>query len=466
MGTVQTGPRPYAHLSWPALVPLGLFCATFAVYGVTGAFSLLTTWDDTGYLLLNETIKGVSFAHVREAFSQYYAGNYAPLHILSYLLDHALWGLSPAGYHLENVLLHALNGILFYHLLRRLDCTQWQATAAAWIFLFHPVQAETVAWVSQRKNLLAMLFFLTTLLSYRTYATRETGRTLPYLLALCSSAAAMLSKSVTVILPAILLFFDYTYLATTSRQPTRKRLLDKLPFVLLAAVFAGMAFVSQSEEAGGGRTGYPGGSPLATFYTMVPVLVSYLRDCIWPSGLSPFYMTTIRLQPDSAFFAALAVLIPIAAAGVWLYRHHRPLFFWYGLFFVALLPVLQIIPLVTLKHDRYLYFPLLGCAVLAVTFGHKVLTACSRRCRPLLLALIAAVLLLLPPLAYQQTLFWRNDLTLWNRAIAVDPENRLGWRLLAMAYTTAGDAPNAIKALRRVQELRQKYGPMHGHDDL
>ena len=125
-------------------MPLILSRVTLAVYAVTGSFDFLSTWDDKYYISINETVLSFTREHLGQAFNDYYVGNYAPLHILSYMIDHLLWGLNPTGYHLENVLLHLANGLLFYRLLRQLAMTEWQAGAGAWIFLFHPAQAETV----------------------------------------------------------------------------------------------------------------------------------------------------------------------------------------------------------------------------------------------------------------------------------------------------------------------------------
>lgn len=443
--------------------PLVLIVVTLAVYAVTGTFDFIATWDDKYYISTNETVQGFTREHLMQAFNDYYVGNYAPLHILSYMIDHALWGMHPAGYHLENVLLHLASGLLFYRLLRHLSLSEWQAGAAAWIFLFHPVQVETVAWVSQRKSLLAMCFFLLALLGYRAYASQAAWRPGPYLLSVASLGAALLSKSVAVIFPAVAVLYDLTIDRHGPRTQSR-RLLDKIPYLLVAGAIAYMAILSQSEEAGGGRREYPGGSPLATFFTMVPILLSYVRDCFWPFEISPYYMVTIRTTPDLVFWLALAGLFGLAGIGVWLWRAARPQLFWYGLFFVALVPVLQFVPLITLKNDRYLYTPLLGFGVLMV-LGYVHL--CERVPHLLRRGIRVAaflILLALPLLALKQTLYWRNDVSLWNRAVAIDPENRLAWLQLAKGYTSLRDGGNSVRCFTRYNELRQQYGPVRGFE--
>jgi hypothetical protein len=441
--------------------PLVLFVAALSIYSVTFSFELLATWDDKLYLIKNETIKAVTPAHIKEAFTNYYVGNYAPLHILSYMLDHFLWGLKAVGYHAENVLFHAFNGVLFYLFLRRIDMSEWNAAIAAWIFLFHPVQVETVAWVSQRKNLLAMFFFLFALIAYQEYCRRDSRRILPYMLALLCASASLLCKSVAVIFPAVALLYDHTIIGGKNRS-FKLRLYDKLPFLVIAGIAACLALVSQSPEYGGGRRDFFGGSRLATFYTVVPIVVDYIKDCLWPSDLIAFYYTIdVKLEPDIHFISAMFVLATIAIICIRMNRRACSLVFWIGLFFIALLPVLQIVPIITLKNDRYLYFPMLGFAVLMVEGARFISLKLPATYSLIMKYCLGTILLLLPVLAYQQTLHWRNDISLWTRVVLVEPENRLGWRLLSMGYTMRGDSANAVKAFNRYMELFNKKGTIH-----
>jgi len=197
---------------------------------------------------------------------------------------------------------------------------------------------------------------------------------------------------------------------------------------------------------------------------MVPILMSYIRDCFWPFELSPYYMAPIRQHPDAVFAAALVALVLLAALGAYLFRTSRPVVFWYALFFIALVPVLQFVPLVTLKHDRYLYAPLLGFAVLVVIGAKRLQKVIPvwwlRPCR----GAVVIIMLALPLLAFKQTLYWRNDVTLWKRAVAVDPENRVAWLMLTKVYTIVHDSSNSVQAFKRYYELRNRYGPYRGFE--
>ena len=439
-----------------ALPLLALLLLPFLVYSGIFGHNFIYNWDDYPYVLENEAIRGFTLPHLREAFTRYFVGNYAPVHILSYVLDYTIWGLRPAGYLFENVLLHAVNGVLFYLLCCRLLKSRPAAFVAALLFACHPVQVETVAWIAQRKNLLAMCFTLLALSQF--IAWRESGRRGPYLLSLACLALALLSKSVAVVFPVIAILYDICFHPQERLLP---RLRDKLPFLAVAAGVALLALTSQQEQLGGGRRGYPGGTPLTALYSMLPVLAGYVRDCVFPRDLLPFYMTPIRTAPDAAVVAALLFALGLALLGVWLLRRDRRLFFFYALFFLCLLPVSQIVPLIPLKTDRYLYFPLLGFAGLAGGLFGEILRTFPRY-RVLSAALVAALLLPLPFLSHRQASFWQNDITLWEYTVGKDPDNQVGWLMLMKGYTHRGDGGAAGNAFRRYSELKEKYGPPRG----
>lgn len=453
-----------SRLSDDILPILLLFTSTCIVYWVSCSFEFLSTWDDKVYVVTNEAVRGITKANISTAFSSMYVGNYAPLHILSYMVDYTFWGLNPTGYHVTNVVLHAGNGVLFYLWLRMLGLSLWSALAAAWLFVFHPVQVETVAWVSERKNLLAMTFLLGALLSY--HRSRQGGqhRLLYYGVSLVLVLAGLLSKSLLVVFPALLILYESS--TTTARLFTRRLVLGLIPFVILSVVFTGVTLYSQGGEFGGGRAEFHGGSPAATFFTMIPVLVGYLGDCLIPSNLSPFYMVPIRQYPDGRFWLASLLLTGGGAVAFYYRKQQKMALFGLGIFALFLLPVLQIIPLITLKNDRYLYFPLLGFALCAVVLWERYLSRLSGISRICAQVIVISLLLMLPLLAYRQTLHWRNDITLWNHAVNVDSENRIAWRHLALGYTLRNDPANAFKAISHLEELRQKYGFIPGYDDV
>lgn len=436
-----------------------LVAAVFLVYSDAFSHQFLINWDDDNYVTGNAAARGVSFEHLKLAFTNFYVQNYAPVQIISYMLDYELWGVNPAGYKATNLLIHALNGLLFFNLLERLTRVRAASLFAAGIFLLHPVQVETVVWISQRKNLLAMLFFLLSFIWYSQY--RERGGLRSYAASVIAFSLALLAKSVVVILPFSLLLFD---LCTEGDRP-RFNLWNKIPYVLAALATGGLAIFSQSHyiNKSPGIREYPGGNLITTAYTMTPVLAEYLRDCFCPAWLSPHYITRIRTSTDWVFFLSVLLVFGLVVLGVVLYRRKRRYFFWYAFFFIGLLPVAQIVPLITLKNDRYLYFPMLGFSAM-ISFALFSLARRGGWARKGVALLVMLMFAGMMSTTWNQTKQWRSALVLWNYAVRIDPGNWLGWRMLVLAYSREGDGPGAIRALSILNELKAKHLPMRGFD--
>ena len=420
----------------PALLnKLLLLGLTLAVYWQSLGHRFIEKYDDNLYVTQNPAVRGFSLDHLQAAFSNYYVGNFAPLHIISYMLDYSLWGLNPAGFIGMNIALHALNGLLYHELVDRLTANARVAFWAAFVFLFHPVQIESVIWISQRKTLLAMFFMLVSLLSYISCQGKK-GRDgyLGYSLALLAFVLALLSKSVAVILPPILILYDICFVAQRDRA---RWLINKIPFAVAAAVIALTALRSQQPEMGGGIAGYHGGSALATFLTMLTVFVRYAGMLVWPTRLSLIYTPTIRTGVDGAVVAC-GLLVLLAALGlVYLFRKNRRLFFWAALVPIGILPVSQIVPLVTMMNDRYLYFPLLGCAALFALGAVSCLDRLPPRAKWAGTAGLGLLLLALPVLSWQRAQVWQDSLTLVSDTSQKNPTADV-WVVLGDLMYSAG----------------------------
>jgi Tfp pilus assembly protein PilF len=423
-----------ARLGFHLLPVLLLIAATVVVYGQILGHDFISNWDDNRYVLDNADIQGFGLDNIKAVFTKYYVGNYAPVQMLSYMLDYALWGLKPGGYLFTNLLLHTLNGLLLYKLFSRLIGGRLAAWSGAALFLLHPVQVETVAWVSQRKTLLAMFFFLLAWEFYILWREQPPPKArMFYTASLVSLILAMLSKSIAVIFPVIILFFDYCYPVGGKRFCWR----DKLPYCLVALLAAPVAILSQAPDvtewgAGGGLSGYHGGSAVTTFLSMLPVFCRYLGMIIWPSGLAPLYDPRLHPFPDLVVFAAMLLLVALTSLAVRLYRYEPRVGFWPIFFVIALLPVSQIIPLVTMMNDRYLYFPLIGVAALS---GQGIVALGQKGVKPRTRLLVSATpLLLLAMVSYQRADFWKDPDSLWQDAVRKSPGSAMAWEALGEAY--------------------------------
>jgi len=404
-----------------------LSAVTFALYWQALGHNFLIYWDDGIYITSNMTIQRVTWENIRTAFTTFYVGNYAPVQILSYMLDYSIWGMRPEGFIFTNILIHTANGILFYYLLTRLSWQRLPACAAALIFLIHPVQIESVAWLSQRKNVLSMLFFLLSLTGYILYREKSGRRQgLLYVSSMIAFILSLLTKSVCIILPLVFIALDFCIAPKRSRKNLKHLLIDKIPFFAVAFVFALLTIYSQSKTMGGGRTSYLNGSPFDTLFTMLPVFIRYLKLIFWPANLSAVYAPAIKTGVDVEVALAALLLSLIMALGIYLYHRKRDLLFWLVLFFIGLLPVAQIVPIVTLMNDRYLYFPMLGAAAFIVDIVFLAVNK-AQMINPLVRTAVGLTLLLLLGryciVTYDRIPVWKDDNALWEDAVRKVPDS-------------------------------------------
>jgi tetratricopeptide (TPR) repeat protein len=440
----------------PHLVPaISLTLLTLAVYAQTLSFDFLSNWDDYQYVTNNPDIRGFSAINLIHIFSSSYVGNYAPLHLLSYMLDYQLAGLNPAWFHGVNILLHAANGLLFYLLVHRITGKPVWAFAAAAFFLLHPAQVESVAWVSQRKNLLAMFFSLGSFLAYLSYRQQtEERRERAYIYSVLFLLLALFSKSIAVIMPFIFILYDISLEQPHSRKGV---LTDKIPYLVTVAVASGITMITQS--AGGGSVDFFDGSITAKLLTMLTVLTRYLQILIWPvnSGLNAVYIFFIKNRIDAEVGTALLLVACLCLIGVYLWRRERRLFFGFALFFLGLLPVAQIVPLSTLMNDRYLYFPMLGAAWMV----GGLLSLCHDKLTPKRsnLALVVIICMLVPYLllSHQRTHVWQNAITLWSDVVMKLPTLKDQRATLAAAYIYDGQNKKALATYEELFALKREF---------
>jgi len=428
------------------LTLLLLAAVSLAVYWPATGHDFLVNWDDPQYVLDNPLVKGLTLRHAASAFTTFSLGNYAPLHLVSYMVDHEVWGLRPSGFIFTNILLHTLNGLLFFLLLRRLAGEKVWPVFASLIFLLHPVQVESVVWVSQRKNVLAMVFFLSAFHFYASY--RDVGRRHAgwrYALSLAAFLLALLAKSAAIVFPLAILLHDACF---REERDMKKVLVDKIPFLAVGAVFGVLAVESHSAQHLGGGTAWHGGTPYATFLTMTTVLIRYIGLVLWPANLSAYYDPPVKSAVDPEVAVAAFLIALLVLAGGILYRRRRDLFFWYALFFVALLPVSQVVPIVTLMNDRYLYFPMLGAsALLGFAFLRDLEWGVLARSKP---HLVAASLLLLAVGALTATTVrrievWQDSYTLWADAVRKAPDVTVTHDAYGEGLLARGEVDEAIR---------------------
>jgi len=429
-GQVFAGTVPYAVL----------FVCSALLYWKTLGFGFITTWDDDIYVLNNVLIRGLTAEHLCGIMTTPLAGNYAPVQILSYSLDHLLWGLDPGGYHFSNFILHSINGCLVYACLKAISKNAVASFAAAALFLVHPVNVENVAWIAERKTLLAGLFFFLSLLSYLEF--REKDRAREYILSLLLFAAGILSKTSVVVLPAVLLTQEL-FLAQGRSGSRRFYLL--IPFFVLAAAGAAAVILIHLREGFIEQGALSAGVLFGTVYpTMMTVFWKYAGLLVWPVDLSGFYDTAVY----QSFFRTPVVVSVIAwiLLSVYIFRWTgRQVRFWYLWFWICLIPVSNLlIPLPVYFADRYMYlsgiglFMICGLAITGTFERIKGLPGLRALAGPAVYTAVFLPAAFYAVLTYNRLEVWRNDTVFWEDTARRSPRMYVPHMNLGAAYEKNG----------------------------
>ena len=431
-GAAKARPRLIGLLL--ALITL-LACLPAADHG----FSI---FDDDDYVTENHIVQnGLTWAGVKWAFTTGHASNWHPVTWLSHMTDCELFGLNPGAHHLVSVLFHTVNAVLLLLLLFRLTGALWPSTFVAALFAWHPLHVESVAWISERKDVLSTFFALLTLLAYAKYAKENCRRC--FWIALGCFTLGLMSKPMLVTLPFVMLLLDYWPL---QRFPPFWRLaFEKWPFFVLAAASCVITFLAQHH---GGMVVSLEEIPLHHRLDNVPLAYThYLLKMLWPVHLAIFYPLPKTISPLEVV-AAVAVLLAISAAA-WIGRKRGPYWLVGWLWFLGTL--VPVIGLVQVGHaamaDRYTYFPSIGMFI-ALTFAVRDWT--NRLQFPPGVITAAAVLILggCVVLTENQLRSWRDDGSLFSHAISVTKDNEPAHLCLGQVYEMEGRKADALSEYR------------------
>jgi len=434
-----------------------LLCASvLLVFGQVTGFGFLF-FDDDLYILDNPRVRsGLTREGLAWAFSTPLSGHYHPLTWLSHMLDVELFGLNPSGHHLTSLLLHLANTLLLCLWLRLATGRRWESAWVSAVFALHPLHVEAVAWVADRKDLLAGFFFLLGLVCYTLYARRPGP--LRYAGVAACLVLGLLSKSVLAAMPLILLLLDVWPLnrLAGAQRPRRPIFLlaEKVPFFLVSLLFVGIAL--WAFEAG--KKIAP--ESLLAADTRPENLLAALAlpawKALWPAGLAPVYPPGSG-PPLWQSLPAAVFLLSATGAALLAYRRFPPAFtgwFWY---LASLAPLAGL-----LKHgpfrmaDRYTYLPLVGLLILAAWSASAWSRKAGRR-RKLIGAAAAGSLLVFAVLSFFQAAPWRDTIRLFQHAVSVTEDNYVAHNNLGVALSRAGRNPEAISHLETALRIHPEY---------
>lgn len=441
---------------------------TFAAFAQVANCAFIA-FDDRNYIVGNFDIqKGFSWPSVKWALCSFHSNNWHPLTWFSHILDCRLYGLEPSGHHLTNLAFHIANTLLLFLLLQNLTAKIWPSAFVALMFAIHPMHVESVAWVSERKDMLSTFFFLLTLLAYSRYVelirTKQHSAWMVYVLSLSFFVAGLMSKPMLVSLPGILLLLDFWPLRRfefpLKNQPKtllRRLLIEKIPFILLAALSCWITYIAQNTT---GAVKSTEDFPLTQRLEHISVSYCwYLLKFIWPVNLSIFYpyRTGDTVSASDEILTCL-LLIALTAMAVKFMRKHPWFLFGWLWFIGTLVPVIGLVQVGNQAYaDRYTYLPYIGLFI-AIAWEVPELLARWPYQRPV----IWAAALIIGAACFWRTVievhYWKDGFTLFNRAIALDAQDEMPWFLLGLEYETHGNNDKAIDCMTRATTLDYAFG--------
>jgi tetratricopeptide (TPR) repeat protein len=409
------------------------------ILSVVIVYAQLTThefldYDDNTYVTQNAHVStGLTAQNVGWAFTAFRSANWHPVTWISHMLDVELFGMNAGRHLMTNVALHAISAVLLFWVLRRATRSTWRSAIVAALFALHPLHVESVAWVSERKDVLSAVFFMLTLLLYVLWVERRS--TAIYIAMIVTFALGLMSKPMVITLPFVLLLLDWWPLQRL--DDIKARVIEKLPLFALMIPSAILTVKAQQKALGSA-------SIYERFANASVSYVSYLRKMIWPDDLAAIYPFPKSI-PAGRALGAVVILIAITAAAIYFARRFRYLptdWFWY---LGTLLPVIGIIQVGRQSMaDRYTYIPLIGIFMAIVWLGSEArysaiaaaiaIAACGTR-------------------SYAQVAHWKNTVTLSEHALRVTRDNDVAHTLLGAALAKRGQHAEAEQHLRTAIQI-------------
>jgi Flp pilus assembly protein TadD len=459
MASHRHSERTSSHRSsW--MISLALAGWTFLVYSPLLQADFIQL-DDNLYVTENPLVRsGLSWSGIVTAFTTVFHGLWIPLTRISFMIDHAAWGLNPTGYHATNILFHIGNTLVVFAAVRALSHRPWRSAFTAALFALHPLRVESVAWITERKDVLSAFFVLVALWAYAHYARRPSIRR--YTWVLVAFLFGLMSKPMVVTFPVLLLVLDAWPLNRWRRSDGRlsaRPLIEKLPLFALAACVSGVTLLSHEKSLAPFESSTIG----ARLINAVVSNASYLKNTFWPTGLAVFYPHPGSHQAIGGIVISVVVLLTITVVTLRL-RGSRPYllagWLWYS---VALLPVVGIIQFGShARADRFTYIPLLGI-FFALTWFAADLGTKSRSGRASLAAGAGLILVALSATTWVYVGYWRDSVTLFERALSVTEKNYLIHNNYSAALMRRGRMVEAMEEVRRALEIRPEFAEAHNN---
>jgi tetratricopeptide (TPR) repeat protein len=419
-------------------------------------FNQFVNFDDPDYVVNNSQVQqGLALEGVKWAFTTGHASNWHPLTWLSHMLDCQLFGMKPWGHHFTSVVIHALSAALLFVVLHRMTRSYWSSLMVALIWGLHPTRVESVAWASERKDVLSTLFWILVLWAY-SHWTQKGSSAAPrsrswYWLCLCFFVLGLMSKPMLVTLPFVLLLLDFWPLRRFPQESLGKLLLEKVPFIVLAMVSSTITIIVQQ-----GAMSSVESVPIGARITNASIAYCrYLIQMFWPTNLAVFYP---RREHWDLVWVVLAVLLLAVISGTAIaLRRKRPYLLVGWLWYLGtLVPVIGLVQVgQQAMADRYTYIPTIGLLVMIALsindwLEHRKSPASTR------LAVVAFPAIACAVLTARQIPIWQDGKTLFRHTIAVTEKHPTPYHNLGTQLLESGSAAESLPYLQEAIRLRPR----------
>jgi hypothetical protein len=442
------------------LICLILGLITFAVFYQVHGFKFIT-YDDPYYVSKNPDIQsGITLESVKWAFTTGYTANWQPLTWLSYMLDWQLFGSNPAGYHIVNLIFHIINTVLLFIIIGQMTHSLWRSAFAAALFALHPLHVESIAWVSERKDVLSTFFWMLTMWAYLRYVNKPGISR--YLWTAFFLALGLMSKPMLVTLPFVLLLLDYWPLERFRQRTFLYLVGEKIPFFVFSTASSVVAFLIQQNSMAVVSLNL-----LPLKFRILNAFVSYtgyIEKMFWPGRLAVFYPHAGRNISVLYAIISACLLLAVTVLVIRFRKNRRYLVTGWLWYIGTLVPVIGIVQVgIQGMADRYSYITLTGLFII-IAWGIPDLLAKWRYKKIMLISLALLIVSTMSIRTYNQLRYWRNTMTLFQHAIDVTSDNfmamnELAWYLAADPKITAYNPHRAIELAAKACKITHYSDP-------
>ena len=436
----------------------GILLLTFLLFYNTLTNNFVNL-DDSGYIKDNPDIKSLSAKNIAAIFSSFYNANYHPFTTLSYAIEYSLFGLNAKPYHVVNLIIHLLNVFMVFRLIKKISGKAEVALIVALFFAIHPMHVESVAWISERKDLLYSFFFICGLSTYYDYIHAAANKNRFYIYTILLFLCSLLSKSAAITFPLMLLVFDYYF----QRGWKKKILVEKIPFLLLSLIFGVITIFSQRAAGAINADLMPDYNLLQRFFVVCYTTSYYIIRLVLPFNLAVLHFAPAELPYyyylSPLFLLLLAFLVYKARA------MKRELIFGFLFYLVGVSLTSQIIPVgYAVVSERYSYIPYIGLFFIIGCFYAAIQNNRSfTSLKPVVNYLLAGVALFFIVITFQRNKVWQNSINLFTDLVKKYPDQAHAHFILAKNLMDVPDVNAALASINKAIELNAKMPESYFH---